>query len=72
MNDVSGTYFTIDHFIISNSLNTCVNNYCTVNDIDNMSDHLPLGMYINLPVNIMFLMTLNILCLNPSGPLQMN
>ena len=39
--------------IISNSLNTCVNNYCTVNDIDNMSDHLPLCMDIHLPVNIM-------------------
>ena len=27
---------------------------CTVNDIDNMSDHLPLCMYIYLPVNIMY------------------
>ena len=42
VSDVNGTYSTINHFIISNSLNICVNNYCTVNDIDNMSDHLPL------------------------------
>ena len=41
VSDVNGTYSTIDHFITSNSLNTCVDNYCTVNDIDNMSDHLP-------------------------------
>ena len=54
MSDVNGTYSTIYHFIISNSLNTCVNNYCTVNDIDTMSDHLPLCMYIHLPVNIMY------------------
>ena len=31
-----------------------MNNYCTVNDIDNMSDHLPLCMDIHLPVNIMY------------------
>ena len=55
VSDVNGTYSTTDHFIIYNSLNTCVNNYCTVNDIDNMSDHLPLCMYIHLPVNIMYL-----------------
>ena len=54
VSDVNGTYSTIDHFIIYNSLNTCVNNHCTVNDIDNMSDHLPLCMDIHLPVNIMY------------------
>ena len=54
VSDINCIYSTIDHFIISNSLNTCVNKYCTVNDIDIMSDHLPLCMYINLPVNIMY------------------
>ena len=54
VSDVNGTYSTIYNFIIYNSPNTCVNNYCTVNDIDNMSDHLPLCMYINIPVNIIY------------------
>ena len=54
VSDVNGTYSTIDHFIVSNSLNTGVNNYCIVNNIDNMSDHLPLCMYSHLPVNIMY------------------
>ena len=54
VSNVNGTYSTIDHFIISNSLSTCVKNYCTVNDIDNISDHLHLCMYIHLPVNIMY------------------
>ena len=52
MTDVNGVHSIIYHFIISNSLNVCVNKYCTVNYMDNMSDHLPLCMYINLRVNI--------------------
>ena len=54
VSDVNGIYSTIDNFIVSNLLNICVNKYYTVNDIDNMSDHLPLCVYINLPVNIMY------------------
>ena len=33
---------TIDHFIISHSLIESVTKYCVLNDVDNMSDHLPL------------------------------
>ena len=33
VSDVNSTYSTIDHFIISNSLNTCVNNF---------SQHIPI------------------------------
>ena len=54
---------------ISSFTKCCVNKYCNVNDIDNMSDHLPLCMYINLPVNklLSILVTLDIVCLNLSG-----
>ena len=42
-----------------------MNKYCTVNDIYNMSDHLPLCMYINLPVNIMYFSDSRYFVLNP-------
>ena len=46
----SGTSI-IDYFVLSPELTSRVNKYCTVDDIDNVSDHLPLCMYIDLPVN---------------------
>ena len=52
--DANGARYTIDDFIISDSLINCVNKYITFNDVDNMSHHLPLCMYINLPINMMY------------------
>ena len=49
--DMNSATSTIDHFVLSPELASRVNKYCTVDDIDNMSDHLPLCMYIDLPVN---------------------
>ena len=44
----------LDHFIVSGTVCDNVNKYCTVNDIDNMSDHLPIVMHMSLPVNSTF------------------
>ena len=66
--DMNSASSTIDHFVLSPELASRVNKYCTVDDIDNMSDHLPLCMYIDLPVNcLQFTETKPIFSLNPSG-----
>ena len=49
--DMNSATSTIDHFALSPELASRVNKYCTVDDIDNISDHLLLCMYIDLPVN---------------------
>ena len=48
--DVTNSVSTIDHFIISKSLCDRINKYTTIDDLDNMSDHLPLCLSIDLPV----------------------
>ena len=49
--DMNSATYTIDHFVLSPELASRVNKYCTADDIDNMSDHLPLCMYIDLSIN---------------------
>ena len=43
-NDAINSRSLIDHFIVSDSLCDNVNKYCTMDDVDNMSDHLPIVM----------------------------
>ena len=53
-NDAINSRSLIDHFIVSDSLCDNVNKYCTMDDVDNMSDHLPVVMHNSLPVNSTF------------------
>ena len=53
-NDAINSRSLIDHFIVSDSLCDNVNKYCTMDDVDNMSDHLPIVMHTSLPVNSTF------------------
>ena len=53
-NDTINSRSLIDHFIVSDSLCDNVNKYCTMDDVDNMSDHLPIVMHMSLPVNSTF------------------
>ena len=37
----------IDHFIVSKSLFLSMKNLCTIENVDNMSDHVPLSMLLD-------------------------
>ena len=50
LRDINCSKSLIDHFFISAQLDNCVKKLCVINDIENQSDHLPLGMSITLPV----------------------
>ena len=52
--DANGDWTNIDRFVISDSLIICVNRYSNLNNVDTMLDHLPLCVYINLPINIVY------------------
>ena len=54
INHATGSRSNIDHFIVSESLTDCINKYTIINDVDNMSDHLPVCIHVNLPVNNMY------------------
>ena len=43
---------TIDNFFVSDNLLNSVNQYRTLIDVDNFSDHYPLQMQIIIPTNI--------------------
>ena len=53
-NDAINSRSLIDHFIVSDSLCDNVNTYCTMDVVDNMSDHLPIVMHMSLPMNSTF------------------
>ena len=42
----SSVHSTIDHFVISNDLCDYANKHCTIDDVENRSDHLPLCIWI--------------------------
>ena len=41
----------IDHFIVSKSLLLSVKNLCTIENVDNMSDHVPLSMLLDFSID---------------------
>ena len=50
ISDMNGAKSLIDHFIISSQILECVTNVCVMNDVENQSDHLPISLSINLPI----------------------
>ena len=41
MSDMNKSTSIIDHFIVSKSLSLSVKHVCTIENVDNMSDHVP-------------------------------
>ena len=49
-NEATGVLSVIDHFIVSNNLHNFINEYTATHDGDNLSDHDPIHMAIDAPV----------------------
>lgn len=53
-NSFSGTYSILDHFVLSECLSSCVTKYICVHEGDNLSDHSPVLLDLNVTVeNVM-------------------
>ena len=51
MSDMNKSTSIIDHFIVSKSLLLSVKNLCTIENVDNMSDHVPLSMLLDFSID---------------------
>ena len=51
ISDMNKSTSIIDHFIVSKSLLLSVKNVCTIENVDNMSDHVPLSMSLHFSID---------------------
>ena len=53
ISDMNKSTSTIDHFMVSKSLFLNVKNLCVIENVDNMSDHVPLSMLLDFSIDNM-------------------
>ena len=47
----NSVHSTIDHFVLSSGLSGSINKHCILEDLENMSNHVPLCIELRLPVD---------------------